>query len=75
MYEAGNENKDNVPVNITIVLPPRRILATQLDAGKYTFLASYGADKLDDAVHGAGHVDDIADGELSAVTAEHSAVG
>lgn len=57
----------NLPIDVTVVLPARRKLLAELDAGKNTRLATHAADELDDARHGPGHIDEIADLELAAV--------
>lgn len=52
-----------LPVNIAAVLPARREIRVQLDAGKGALAVGYGSDEPHRAVHVSGHIDSIADGE------------
>lgn len=57
----------HVPFDVAVVLPACCKLSAELDTGEDTRLAAHTADELDDASHGAGHVDQIANLEVGAV--------
>jgi hypothetical protein len=62
------------PVHLAVVLPARRVLLAQLHAREDALLVRHSADKLDNAVHAAGHVDLVAHADVLSVCA-HSACG
>jgi hypothetical protein len=60
---------ESVPVNSAVILAPRRILSAQLHAGEDTLLATDASHELDDTVHAAGHIHQIADADVPSVCA------
>ena len=50
----------NVPVNITVVLPPCGKVLVQLDTSEDAVLALYGANEANGALHIARNVNDVA---------------
>jgi hypothetical protein len=49
-------------VDIAVVLAPGSKIASQLDANELALLAPHGTEEFDCAVHVAGHVDRVTDG-------------
>ena len=67
-FPMERKTKVNVPINIAVVLPTRRVLFAEFHTSKDAFLALHRTDEFYLTMHGARYIDEIANGDVTPIS-------